>query len=105
MTLPEDQATETRLLYAEQKRSTLIYWPESVDQRLDELLELVRMTGTHASRAQLLAALVVSAERDGGKLAETVQAYRRMTVTAVPSATKERRRRPGPQRPTSRRGA
>ena len=104
MTPPDDQATETRLLYAEQKRSTLIYWPESVDQRLDELLQLVLMTGAHASRAQLLAALVVAAERDGEKLAEAVRAYRRMTVTAVPSATKKRGR-PGPQRPDSRRGA
>lgn len=59
------------------RRNTLVYWPAHVDERLDLLLSLVAATGEHASRAQILAALVAAAPLDGAKLARQVRAYRR----------------------------
>ncbi len=91
----------TRLLHTAEKRSTLVYWPEAVDERLDQLQQLIMTTGEHASRAQILASLVMAAAQDGEKLARLVRTYRRRTVEEGGAALppKAAPRRPGPRRP------
>jgi hypothetical protein len=68
----------TRPLYLTGKRSTLLYWPEAVDERLNTLHQLIAAAGGQASRAQILAALVMAAARDGDQLDKLVRWYRRL---------------------------
>jgi len=91
------------------RRSTLVHWPESVDERLDALLGLVNDAGENASRAQLLAALVAAAPLDGAKLARQLRKYRVQDDTVFAEQQQElartqRHRRPGPSRGAPRAG-
>lgn len=91
-------------LYRGKRRSTLVHWPEKVDHRLDLLLHLVEQAGENASRAQLLAALVAAAPRDGGKLARLLRKYRLQDEATFTREEEEvpplqrGRRKPGPRR-------
>jgi hypothetical protein len=98
------QDAAPRLLHAAEKRSTLIYWPESVDEHLNELQQLIMATGAHASRAQILAALVMAAPQDGEHLAGLVHSYRRLGTTGLttPRPPKAAPRRPGPRQAVGR---
>ena len=91
----------TRPLYMTQKRSTLLYWPEAVDERLNVLHQLIAAAGGQASRAQILAALVMAAARDGDQLDNLVRWYRRLDEEQgdlIPPA-RMNVRRPGYRRP------
>jgi hypothetical protein len=93
-------------LYRGKRRSTLVHWPEKIDHRLDLLLHLVEQAGENASRAQLLAALVAAAPRDGGKLARLLRNYRTQDEAAFTREEEEApplpqgRRKPGPRGPS-----
>lgn len=94
-------------LHEGERRSTLVYWPTRVDERLDFLVRLIVENGGQASRAQVLAALVAAAPLDGVKLDRRLRAYRRrdeesFTVehTREPSP-RSSRRRPGPRTRTT----
>src|SRR5260370_38277375 len=91
-----------RTLYLTEKRSILIYWPEAVDERLNALHQLSAATGGQASRAHILAALVMAAVQDGDQLANLVRWYRRMDAAQPDESrpTDATVRRPGPRRPT-----
>jgi hypothetical protein len=97
-----DTRGATRQLYLTEKRSTLIYWPEDVDERLNALHQLIASTGEQASRAHILAALVMAAPQDGDQLADLVEWYRRLEAPQPDSVhpTDAPRRRPGHRRPT-----
>lgn len=90
-------------LHTGERRATLVYWPESVDERLDILLALVKSCGEHASRAQILAALVANAPLDGKKLGQLIRAYRERTEEAFANEHAEHqqlsgdRTKPGPR--------
>lgn len=71
----EGDGVEMRL-HRGKRRSTLVYWPERVDDRLDLLLYLANQAGASTSRAQLLAALVAAAPLDGLKLGRLLHKYR-----------------------------
>jgi hypothetical protein len=83
------------------KRKTLVYWPEIVDERLDLLHRLAERAGEQTSRAQILAALVCAAPPDGEGLGVMIREYRRLTVVELreqlPGPQPELRR-PGPRR-------
>jgi hypothetical protein len=85
------------------RRSTLIQWPERVDNRLDLLLYLANQAGENTSRAQLLAALVATVPLDGGRLISLLRKYRNqdedgfvLEEAGIPPLP-EGRRRPGPR--------
>lgn len=90
-----------RRLFESPKRTTSVNWPESVDRRLDRLLELAEEAGEQTSRAQILATLVCQAPLDGEGLGVQVRAYRRLpavdfdrrTGTVSPPAPRRGRRR------------
>jgi hypothetical protein len=84
------------------KRSTLLYWPEAVDERLNTLHQLVAAAGGQASRAQILAALVMAAVRDGDQLDNLVRWYRRLdeAQTDLFPPVRITVRRPGHRRPS-----
>jgi hypothetical protein len=94
-------------LHNGQRRSTLVYWPASVDERLDLLLDLLRGSGEHASRAQILAALVAAAPLNADTLARQVRAYRQQDEASFtaehtkPQHPGRGRRRPGPRTPAT----
>lgn len=71
------------LLCHQQRRNTLVSWPEDVDHRLNLLVRAVTAAGEHASRAQLLAALVAATEIDPDHLAEILHRYRRLPADAL----------------------
>lgn len=87
------------LLWRSGKRTTLLYWPAAVDDRLDALHQLT--AGENASRAQILATLVCAVSLDGEPLGESIRAYRRLTLADFrvdqPAPTRVTRR-PGPRR-------
>jgi hypothetical protein len=96
----KDRVRETHLLYAGHKRLTSVYWPTAVDDRLDDLQQRILDSGVNASRAQVLAALVMAARRDGKTLAEMVLRYRRTRVAlAAKPTTQQRQRGPRLHRP------
>lgn len=101
MTSSGTRRAATRPLYMTEKRSTLLYWPEAVDERLNALHQLIAAAGGQASRAQILAALVMAAARDGDQLDTLVRWYRRLdeAQTDVFLPAKVRARRPGHRRP------
>jgi hypothetical protein len=74
---------------------TQVYWPLVVDNRLDELVESARAAGERASRAEVLAALVWHATRDGEGLGVIVRSCRR-EVDGLRGEGIAKRRRPGP---------
>jgi hypothetical protein len=93
--------TMTEPVWRSEKRKTLIYWPEVVDERLDMLLALAEGAGEQTSRAQILAALVCEATTDGEGLGVMIRNYRRLSVAQLerqlPDVTPSPRR-PGPRR-------
>ncbi len=86
----------TRLLCATDRCSTLVHWPIEVNRRLDQLQDLATGAGTHVSRAQILAALVMAAEESGEAVAELVRIYRLMEAGDL--AEPADGRRPGPRK-------
>jgi hypothetical protein len=84
-----------------EKRSTLLYWPEAVDERLNTLHQLIAGAGGQASRAQILAALVMGATRDGDQLDNLVRWYRRLDEAQTDMSLPARvtARRPGHRPP------
>ena len=90
-------------LHEGERRSTLVYWPTRVDERLDFLLSLISENGGQASRAQVLAALVAAAPLDGVKLDRQLRAYRRRDEDSFAAehtrspGPRGSRRRPGPR--------
>ncbi|WP_027942515.1 hypothetical protein [Amycolatopsis taiwanensis] len=87
-------------LHRGRRRSTLVHWPEKVDHRLDLLLYLANQAGENTSRAQLLAALVAAAPRDGAKLARLLRKYRTQDEETFTREAEEIPRLPeGPRKP------
>jgi hypothetical protein len=87
------------LLWRSGKRTTLLYWPAAVDDRLDVLHQLT--AGENASRAQILATLVCAVPLDAESLGESIRAYRQLTLAdfrADHPAPTRTARRPGPRR-------
>jgi hypothetical protein len=84
------------------KIQTNVRWEPPVDERLADLLQLVRDVGGRASRAELLAALVVAAPADGKALHELILGYRTADVSSVSLSGQDvidlGSRRPGPVR-------
>ena len=83
------------------KIQTNVRWERPVDHRLVDLLQLVRATGSRASRGELLASLVVAAPADGEELAEMVRRYRTASaesITLRAEVVDLDERRPGPVR-------
>jgi hypothetical protein len=78
---------------------TNIWWPAPVDQRLNELRELLLRAGYEVSRSQLLAALVTSAPNRSRDLELLVRQYKEKTAGAVvlqaKGAIREQDRKPG----------
>jgi hypothetical protein len=62
---------------------TNINWPLPVDQRLNELIELVVSGGFDVTRSQLLAALVSNAPEVGKQLERLIRQYRTETAGSV----------------------
>jgi hypothetical protein len=88
-------------LYNAERRSTLVYWPTAVDERLDLLHHLLSREGYQTSRAQILAALVAATPLNGEQLVQKLTSYRRTEegpfVAETASHSHHRReRRPGP---------
>jgi hypothetical protein len=75
---------------------TQVLWPIAVDDRLDNLRDLVLAQGERASRAELLATLVWHAPTDGEGLGVMVRTYRREASGAAPGR-RQKRTRPGPR--------
>lgn len=66
-----------------QQRLTSIWWPIPVDQRLDELRDLVIKEGFEVSRSQLLAALVTGAPARARQLEDLIREYKRKNAGSV----------------------
>ncbi len=62
------------------KVQSSVYWPEPIDHRLSQLVDLAKRAGEQLSRADLLGALVREAPADGEELGALVRAYRRSRV-------------------------
>jgi len=62
---------------------TTVYWPAPVDQRLNEVLDVLGRSGISISRSELLAALVAACPPEVGALSEVLSAYWRNTVGEV----------------------
>ena len=91
------ERASTRLLCATDRCSTLVHWPIAVNHRLDQLQELAVRAGTHVSRSQILAALVMATELDGERIAEIVRSYRVLESDST-EYSESSRRRPGPRK-------
>lgn len=78
---------------------TNIWWPAPVDQRLNELRDLMVNDGYEVSRSQLLAALVTNAPKRPRDLERLVREYKKGTAGTVVLQTKgairEQERKPG----------
>lgn len=78
---------------------TNIWWPAPVDQRLNELWELLVNDGYEVSRSQLLAALVTNAPNRPRDLERLVREYKKRTAGSVVLQSKgpirEQERKPG----------
>lgn len=81
------------------QRQTSIWWPVPVDQRLDELRELVVKGGFDVSRSQLLAALVTRAPARAPQLENLVREYKKKKagniVLQPKGPIREQERKPG----------
>lgn len=62
---------------------TNVRWPTPVDQRLNELLDLISAHGGEATRSQLLAALVADAPVDASHLDALVRQYKHKTAGTI----------------------
>lgn len=71
------------LLWQQPRRNTLVSWPHDVDQRLDILVRAAAAAGEQASRAQILAALVVAADTTPDVVADLLHTYRRLNADAL----------------------
>lgn len=92
----------TRALNSTKQVPTSLRWPWPVNQRLNELLQGARSAGEPATRAEILAALVMDCPEDMERLARILQRYRRLRVPeADPLQDQGVRRRPGPVPRTS----
>lgn len=70
-----------------EEKGAAISWPIPLDNHLDALLELTDNAGQRTTRKELVAAIVLSAPRDGVWLAQLVTDYRQATVAAVAPTT------------------
>lgn len=71
------------LLWRQPRRNTLVSWPEEVDQRLDILVRAAAAVSEHASRAQVLAALVAAVEVRPDLISDLLHTYRRLPASAL----------------------
>lgn len=62
---------------------TNVRWPLPVDQRLNELLDLISAHGSEATRSQLLAALVANAPVDAANLDSLIRQYKHKTAGRI----------------------
>ena len=73
----------TERLRDTEKWSSSLSWPAPIDMRLSGLVDLAIDAGEALSRAELLAALVLSAPADGEQLGKLVRSYRTSLVGAA----------------------
>ncbi len=66
-----------------EKWASSVVWPAPIDMRLSALVDIARDAGESLSRAELLAALILSATADGVELGKLVRAYRTAPVRAA----------------------
>lgn len=66
------------------RKTTSVEWPRTVDAKLERLFELARAEGERTSRSDILAALVAAAPENGEGLGVVIHSYRRMRVRDFP---------------------
>jgi hypothetical protein len=85
-----------------ERRKVLIALPEPVDERLEMLISIARLTGIQASRSQLLAALITVAPITPEDLASIVRRYLSLELPTFaesrPRGDLPAVRHPGPRR-------
>lgn len=64
------------LVWQTQRRKTLVDWPQLVDDRLEILVRAATAAGENVSRAQVLAALVATADTSPEAVAAAIHRYR-----------------------------
>ncbi|WP_329266666.1 hypothetical protein [Streptomyces sp. NBC_01451] len=92
------------LHHQQQRRTTSVQWPEDVDRRLNILVRAATAAGERTSRAELLAALVTTAEAQPEQLALLLHRYRGLPEDALADDAGRNDlphvRTPGPRRTT-----
>lgn len=72
-----------RLCHQEERRATSLSWPADVDARLNVLVRLAVSAGERTSRAEILAALVSTADVGQQALSDLLHSYRGLSAEAL----------------------